>query len=233
MKTWRTSGGTDIIRVLYGRSNVFLVTQGDYHILFDTCSRKYRKDLFSNLRKLFVSRLDALVLSHTHFDHAGNAAAIREIFGARTFVHQEEAGFLVKGENPPIAGTLPLTRLLVNTFGKRLERRLKYTPCKPDDRITGSIAKPFPGLNISLLHTPGHSPGMISMIIDDEIALVGDTLFGIFPWSAFPPFAEDPGKLIRSWKILLDTGCSWFFPSHGRPVSRELLIKCYRKRRRG
>ena len=30
-----------------------------------------------------------------------------------------------------------------------------------------------------------------AIVVDDEIALVGDTMFGIWPGSAFPPFATD------------------------------------------
>lgn len=40
---------------------------------------------------------------------------------------------------------------------------------------------------IRAVHTPGHTPGMISFIIDDQQAIVGDTLFGGGPgrtWSA-------------------------------------------------
>jgi hydroxyacylglutathione hydrolase len=232
MKAWRTEGRTDIIRVLSGRSNVFLVSRDDHHILFDTSSQRYRRKLFTNLRKLNITGIHSLVLSHSHFDHAGNAAAIRESFGAKIILHEKERRYLEDGKNPPISGTMLLSRLLVKWAGEKSARWMTYKPCTPDLVIREAQANPFPGQNISLLHTPGHSPGMLSMIIEEKIALTGDTLFGIFPWSAYPPFAEDPAELIRSWKILLDTGCNWFFPSHGRPVSRELLIKCYRKRSR-
>ncbi|MBS0000051.1 MAG: MBL fold metallo-hydrolase [Cyclobacteriaceae bacterium] len=230
MKNWKTSGGTAITRVLDGRSNVFLVTKEYHHILFDSCSKNYRQKLLENLQKLNVPTLDMLVLSHTHFDHAGNAASIREIYDAKVLVHELEAGYLKNGTNPPISGTFFFTRLLISTLGNTFLSRLNYTPCEADFRVRHSGYIPVPGLDITLLHTPGHSLGMISMIIDDEIALVGDTLFGIFPGSVFPPFAEDISRLILSWNILLHTGCSWFFPAHGRPISRELLERCCRQR---
>jgi len=63
------------------------------------------------------------------------------------------------------------------------------------------------------------------------MAFVGDTMFGIFPGSVFPPFAEDPRQLINSWGQLLDTGCSLFLPSHGSANTRELVQKEYHKRR--
>lgn len=230
MKTWKTVRGTDIIRVISGRSNVFLVSVSGKYVLFDTCSHNYKDLLFSRLEKLNITRIDALVLSHTHFDHAGNASDVRKSFQAKVVVHEQEAGFLEKGENPPIRGTMLLTRSMVHILGEKLEKRLKYPPCKPDVLVCEPVYALFPGFPISLLHTPGHSPGMLSMVIDKEIALVGDTLFGIFPGSVFPPFAMDAEQLILSWNKLLDTGCNWFFPSHGRPISRNLLQKSYRTR---
>ena len=81
-----------------------------------------------------------------------------------------------------------------------------------------------------LLHTPGHTSGSISLIIDDEIALVGDALFHILPWSVFPPFGNDIDQLIESWKKLLGTGCRLFLPAHGSEIKKELLERCYTKR---
>jgi len=76
-----------------------------------------------------------------------------------------------------------------------------------------------------LLHTPGHTPGSISVIIDNEIAIVGDTMFGVFWWSVYPPFASNPDKLIDSWEKLLETRCRIFLPSHGSANKRSLVEK--------
>ncbi|MGE5424588.1 MAG: hypothetical protein ACM3N9_04445 [Syntrophothermus sp.] len=84
--------------------------------------------------------------------------------------------------------------------------------------------------NLYLLHTPGHTAGSMSMIIDDEIALAGDTLFGVFKGSVFPPYAEDEELMIKSWKILLSTNCKLFMPSHGTSITRSLLEKSFKRR---
>ncbi|MBN2339447.1 MAG: Zn-dependent hydrolase, partial [Acidobacteria bacterium] len=87
------------------------------------------------------------------------------------------------------------------------------------------------GLNAYILHTPGHTSGSVSIIVEGEIALVGDAMFGILPGSVFPPFADDPGQLMASWGKLLDTGCSLFLPAHGSAIGRSLLQKEYHRRR--
>jgi len=59
--------------------------------------------------------------------------------------------------------------------------------------------------------------------VDDEIALVGDTLFGVLPRSVWPPFADDPARMVQSWGQLLETPCRLFLPGHGREIGRERL----------
>ena len=81
-----------------------------------------------------------------------------------------------------------------------------------------------------MIHTPGHTAGSMSLIIDDELAVVGDTMFGVFRWSVFPPFAEDEKLMIKSWGRLLETKCSEFIPSHGTANSRLSVQKEYNKR---
>jgi Zn-dependent hydrolases, including glyoxylases len=83
--------------------------------------------------------------------------------------------------------------------------------------------------NIRVISTPGHSIGSISVIVDNEVAIVGDALFGIFSNSVFPPFADDVKTLIDSWGKLLKTNCTLFLPAHGRPITRELLEREYNK----
>jgi glyoxylase-like metal-dependent hydrolase (beta-lactamase superfamily II) len=89
------------------------------------------------------------------------------------------------------------------------------------------------GINACIMHTPGHTSGSISVIVDDEIAIVGDTMFGVFGGSVFPPFAENVLQMIQSWGKLLQTNCKVFIPSHGTANSRSLVEKDYVKRVQG
>jgi hydroxyacylglutathione hydrolase len=86
------------------------------------------------------------------------------------------------------------------------------------------------GFNAYLMHNPGHTGGSMSLIVDDEIAIVGDAMFGVFKWSVFPPFAEDSAQMIKSWGKLLATNCSLFLPSHGSANIRMLVEKDLKKR---
>jgi hydroxyacylglutathione hydrolase len=231
MKLWKTKNGYRIIRVLAGRSNVFLLTNGKKNILIDTSPKFMRRKLDKGLRKLNVTLIDYLILTHTHFDHAANAFWIKEKYQAKVFVHKSESSYLTNGENIIPQGTNLITRTLVSLLGKMFLSRAKYQPCQYDILVDTEFDLDEAGFNARIIHTPGHSPGSMSVIIDDEIAVVGDAMFGIFKWSVFPPYANDVKQMIKSWGILLETKCSVFVPAHGSGNDRLLVEKDYNKRK--
>lgn len=231
MKSWETKGNTRITRVLAGRSNVFLVSRGTKNILVDTSPAGCWKKLDRNLQKLGVERLDALVLTHTHYDHAGNAARLQDKYKAKVIVHRSEGPLLARGEAIIPKGTNLLGRLLIDRLGKKLAPRLKCPPCRPDIPVDDALSLADLGFNARIVHTPGHSPGSQSVIVDEEIALVGDAMFGVFPWSVFPPFAADAGLMVDSWGKLLATNCRLFLPAHGTANPRRLVQKNHSGRR--
>ncbi|MFZ2339312.1 MAG: MBL fold metallo-hydrolase [Bacteroidales bacterium] len=231
MKTWITSGGTRIIRVLSGRSNVFLVTNGTKNILVDTGIGLEWRLLKLRLNKLTVYHIDCLILTHSHFDHAGNAARIRKAFKTPVIIHSKEAHYLASGTNTIPGGTFENSKAIVKMLSGIKSSIGRYRSCRHDILVDSVYDLKDFGVNAYIIHTPGHTAGSVSVIIEDEIAIVGDAMFGIFPGSAFPPFAEDPRQLIISWGKLLDTGCSLFLPSHGSANSRTMVQKDHHSRR--
>ena len=234
MKTWITFQGVQITRLLSGRCNCHLIQGEDGFLLVDCGGRHSRKKLRRRLIALGIGRDGplTLVLTHTHFDHAENAAALRREFNARTIVHETEAHNLKRGENPLIRGTNPFLRFLIR-LGERSKvmARMGYTGTAADLTVNDRYDLRPLGFPAVIIHTPGHTGGSTSVIADNEIALVGDTLFGIFPGSAFPPFAQDPPQLVNSWGRLLDTRCTLYLPAHGRARTRALLLRRYKKYR--
>jgi glyoxylase-like metal-dependent hydrolase (beta-lactamase superfamily II) len=230
LKIWKTKSGYEIFRILSGRSNVFLLTNGTKNVLIDTSISHHWNKLLRCLNNLGVTHIDLLVLTHTHFDHAGNAWKIKEKYQAPVIVHRCEASFLESGTMIIPNGTNIVTKALINALGKLVEPKLNYKPCKFDVLTDEKFELSEFGFQAYILHTPGHSNGSLSVIVDHEIALVGDAMFGVFKNSIFPPYAEDVPQMIKSWGKLLDTNCSVFLPSHGSANSRQLVQKEYQKR---
>lgn len=226
-KSWTTKNGCRVIRILSVRSNVFLLTNGKKNILIDTGPKHLWNKLEKNLTCLNIKHIDYLILTHSHFDHAGNAHKIREKYNALVIIHRNEAHYLKTSGFVIPKGTNLFSNAIVYLLANKLTPKPGYTPCQYDILVDTKFNLNDFGFNAYILHTPGHSPGSVSIIVDDEIAVVGDAMFGIFKWSVFPPFAQDTMQMIKSWGNLLETNCSIFLPSHGSSNSRQLVQKDY------
>jgi glyoxylase-like metal-dependent hydrolase (beta-lactamase superfamily II) len=232
MDTWTTRSHCAVRRVLAGRSNAFLLSSGAGRMLVDTGRGNRWPDLQNRLAQAGVDRLDALVLTHTHFDHAENARGLRDAYGAKVMVQESEAGYLERGDSPLPAGCVLPTRVFTRRLRGVLGPWFRYDGCPADEAVRDHLDLAPWGFSGYLLHTPGHCRGAMSLILDDEIAVVGDTMVNVGPWSVFPPFADDVAELLESWRRLLDTGCRVFLPGHGTAIGRPLLEQRYEERRR-
>ncbi len=230
MKKWTSTNGITIYQVLSGRSNSFLVSSDNKFFLIDTGRASSWKKLSKNLDDILgENQLSFLILTHTHFDHAENTAKIKEKYKCKIIVHESEADYLKKGDSPLPKGTNILTKFLINTIGKMIQNRYKYDPVHSDITVSQKFDLNEFGFHAFLIHTAGHSPGSMSIIIDNELAIVGDAMFGVFNWSVYPPFADNTQMMIKSWEKLLKTGCLAYLPGHGSENSVNLLKKQYDK----
>jgi hydroxyacylglutathione hydrolase len=230
MKQWSTKSGHTVTRIVSGRSNAFLLENGTAHVLVDTGPGGAWNLLDARLKQLGLRRLDALILTHAHYDHAENANRIKQLYDAPVFVHKNEVYFLANGDNPVPRGTSRAVDLLVRLFARTFMRFKRYEPCACDVEVGEEHDLSGLGFNARILHTPGHSAGSMSVIVDDEIALVGDCMFGVFPRTVLPPFAGDTAQMVRSWGRLLETKCRLFLPAHGREKTRLQVQIDYEKR---
>ena len=147
----------------------------------------------------------ALILTHAHADHIAGVEEVRAAFpGVPVLLHEAEREFLANPALNLSAGFPP------------------YVICKPADRLLkGGETLTLSGTAWRVLHTPGHSPGGITLLHDESsTALVGDTLFlnsvGRFD---FPTSNE--ADLTRSIQEILYTlpPETKVLPGHGPPTT--------------
>jgi len=233
MRELITSSGLEARRAIGGRSNVYLIRGPKATALVDTSTRANFPRLQKSFDGLGVTRLDFLFLTHLHFDHVDNADEIRSRFDAKIVVQKAAADCLALGRNESIDGSSRFTKFVYARFGGddalNTKKIFAYRPFTPDIVIDGAADLGDFGLSGRIVSTPGHSPGSMSLVLDDEVAIAGDVLFHVFTGSVMPPWADDVGLTVRSWGKLLETKCRVFLPGHGRPIPRSLLEKCYRR----
>ena len=140
--------------------------------------------------------LDAILLTHGHFDHVGAVKDLAADTDCRVFLCADDALL------PPMFTAGPLF----------------YT----DTYREGSILN-IAGLYIHVLHTPGHTPGSVCLMVDD-VFFSGDTLFA--GGCGRTDIGGDWPAICRSLKRLGEIeGCFKVFPGHG-----ESTTLAYEKR---
>jgi len=230
MKTWQTQDGLQVSLIVGGTVNLYLISYAQRFLLIDAGYSLNRNRLIKRLAQFQVTHknLSAVILTHTHFDHAGNAKRVKEHYATNLVVQRNEADYLHRGETCTVHGTSPLFGFIIRSISPVM-RRYHYPPTEADILVDERYDLSEWGFHGYLLHTPGHSPGSLCVILNDEVALVGDTVFNISSKSTFPPIAAEKQLIQASWTKLLDTGCHTFLPAHGGAIPRERLEKDYGK----
>lgn len=218
-----------VIPIKLGSSYCYFLPSSQGSVLIDAGNHNKHNQLQSVLlaHEYDIRDIRYIILTHTHHDHVGSLAEIKKISGAKVFVHKEEATFLENGRTPLPNGTMLWTKTIVR-IGKMI-RFGGYPPVTPDFIIADQLQLSEFDFSITILSTPGHTSGSMTIIVDDKYAFAGDTLFNIRPDTVFPPFANDEAALLSSWNRLLDTPCDIFYPGHGRPIERSKLERSYVK----
>ena len=201
--------------VRMGQVNCYLIESKEGHLLIDTGCSTARKALLAALERNGCSpnSLHRILLTHGDFDHTGNAAYLREHFGARLAMHAADAGMGQTGDmflgrkrpNMLIRSLVPL----FTGFGKS-ER------FSPDILIEdGFDLSPF-GLNARVFSLPGHSRGSIGILTNSGDLYCGD-LFENVKEPALNSLMDDPQEARESLERLQGLQITTVYPGHGEP----------------
>ncbi len=216
-----------IIPVFTRKSNSFIIRNSTNCLLIDTgmpsSIHTFMKIFKQN--KITPEQIDLIIITHTHNDHCGNAAELKRISNAKVMVHIAEVENLRSGYTPFPAGTSFLPGLISRLANRILGRKQQYKPVEPDIVINELFDLSEFGFDGYVLPVPGHTRGSLCVILKNEAAFVGDTMFNILPNSVFPPFANDTETLKRSWYKIFNSGASIFFPGHGKSFDLKKFKK--------
>lgn len=201
----------------------YLIDFGGELVMIDSGAGRTAALLEANIRNagLDPRRISTLILTHRHIDHIGAAPYFREHFGCKILMHELDAEAVEQGDP-------------VQTVANWYEADFPPTPV--DIRISGAEETlRFPGEELHLLFTPGHTPGSLSLYLDRDgrRILFGQDIHGPF----FPRLGADLAAWRQSMEKLLDLNadilCEGHFGIFQPAEAVERFIRQHLNRNRG
>jgi hydroxyacylglutathione hydrolase len=221
---------SDIFSLRLGINSSYLIRGTKGIVMVDAGTPKMIRSFKRKLRRLYINPRDIklIILTHSHFDHAGSSKDIKELTGAKILIHESEKNYLedkgfafIKGVGSWGKMTL---KLLFPIFRRiNFERPVSDIIVKSEEISLNDY-----GIDGRIFHTPGHTAGSISLLLNTGEAFVGCMAHDGFPFRfspGLPIYAEDIEKVKESWGLLIKMGARIVFPGHGKPFPVELIRK--------
>jgi glyoxylase-like metal-dependent hydrolase (beta-lactamase superfamily II) len=203
-----------VFELRLGFVNVHLIVTDEGLVLIDTGLPRQAPAIERALRgvRRSLGEVQTILLTHHHPDHAGSAADLRTRTGAKLVMHALEAPFV----NGAFQADEPEGRLRRFLF-----RRIAKVEPTTVDRMIGDSAEPVPG--ITALHTPGHTRGHLSFLLDRSggVLFAGDAATsrdGTVTAPA-PASTADPARAAESLARLAERNFEHALFGHGQPLS--------------
>lgn len=163
-----------------------------------------------------------ILLTHGHGDHIGAAAALARRSGAPLALHAADWPMATSGRNGPLVPTRASARVMVALLSGAMR---PVEPFTPDIALDEALDLAAYGVRGRTLHTPGHTPGSASLLLEGGQALAGDLLMGGHLGGALMArrprhhyIAASLAAVQASLRRLLDAGAARLFVGHGGPL---------------
>lgn len=222
--TTRTAEAPEVRQLDVGRGTNAFVVMGARPILVDSGWGVGSDELLRALGRAGVAprELALIVLTHGHGDHAGGAARMRQLSGAKVVAHRGDLAMLEAGHNRPLKPMGFLGRLLRSYSDK------PFPPLRPDLILDGELdLRPY-GVEGKIVPVPGHTPGSVAVLLASGDAIVGDLVRGGTIRSHTPTrhlFHDDCRAAEAHIAALVHAGARRLFVGHGGPLDAEAAAR--------
>ena len=222
----------ETIQIKLNFSNAYLI-KDKKSILVDTGSPNEADKILAAIQKAGVSIKDISLIIHTHghFDHAGSTAELKRRLGIPVAVHVNDAFMLREGRNGEIKPRNFEARIVMAFVPKSFETS------QPDILIDEEMVLTDFGVNGKVLFTPGHTPGSLSVLCENNEAIIGDLMMGGWAGGAlfgshpnYHYYIDDIGQLHASLKKILGFKPERLYVGHGGPLEFEHVLERFSTR---
>jgi glyoxylase-like metal-dependent hydrolase (beta-lactamase superfamily II) len=159
----------------YDLINSFLIADADGSLtLVDAGLKRAHKKVLAALAELGKAPQDVrrIVLTHAHNDHAGGLAAVKEATGATVEAHDRDAVYLRQGKPPQLDASRLAGRVMNHARGG-------FAKVEVGSTFQDGELLPIGG-GLRVVHTPGHSPGHVSLLHEPtRVLITGDAIFNV------------------------------------------------------
>ena len=208
-------------RYLFAVNSYLLKTGGGY-FLIDTGIAKRRAQLEEALRgaRCQPGDLKLIIITHGHLDHVGNAAYLKDRYGARVAMHEGDYGMVESGDMFVDAKGGVMVGLI--GFLMRALGLSDYERFTPDLYLEEGLDLSPYGLDATVVHFPGHSRGSIGILTADGSLFCGDLLVNTDK-PAKNTLIDNQVDYDASVEKLRTLGIRTVYPGHGKPFQMEQL----------
>jgi hydroxyacylglutathione hydrolase len=212
-----------------GGVNCYLAQTGRGNVLIDTGVPNKRADVERELRSAGCEpgNLKLILLTHGDYDHAGNAAYLRQKYGTKIAMYADDWGMVERGDmtwnrKAKPDRFSPLFRVM-SFLLKSFVRPTGFDRFKPDLAVEDGCDLSQYGFDAEVLHLPGHSKGSIGVVTVGGDLFCGDLLANMGrPGLHF--LIDDLAAGQASLARLKSRGIGTIYPGHGKPFRADLAI---------
>ena len=212
-----------VLPIAFGHCNIYLIKTESSYILVDAGMPNSDDKLDNAFQEAGVEpgSVQLIVATHGHLDHVGSMAYARKASGGKVLCHRSFAGDMANGK-PEKAVPQNLVGRLLNLMTGLIGS--SFEGVQPDILVDDEFDLASFGIAGKIVHTPGHSPSSITILLDNGEALVGDMVRGTPPGEiSLGMFYEDKEMLLRSLEKVAAHEPRVIYMSHGTQIDNSAL----------
>ena len=208
----------------FGSVNCYLIETDTGYCLIDTVISNRRSELERELERTGCKpgSLKLIVITHGDFDHTGNAAYLRNMFGTKIAMHAGDSGMAERGD---MFWNRKKPNILIKVFAPMLFRLNKSDRFTPDFYLDDGDDLSEYGFDGKVLSIPGHSKGSIGILLMASGDLFVGDLFENTSKPALSSIMDDQVAANGSVEKIKSLQINTIYPGHGEPFPMDLLIQ--------